>query len=277
MKPLTVGQMARINHVSEQTLRLYDKMGLLSPISRGDENGYRYYSIRQSAILGTIQYLKSLGMSLKEIQELRNEQDFSFFCHLLESRDSCISEQIQNLQCQQRAIRHTIQNFERYKNSPPDGSILLEHIEKRFIYCSNSGVNFYECDTETYEQILHNFKNSFLAEHLPLVYFCNVGTILRKENLLQNRFVSTEFFVFVDEALGQEAAITEIPAGNYLCIYCSQYENEIQYAKRLLAAAEQQGMEIVGDYLCEALIEWPIMEESARKMFLRLQVPVLFR
>lgn len=96
MKPLTVGQMARMNHVSEQTLRLYDKMGLLSPISRGDENGYRYYSIRQSAILGTIQYLKSLGMSLKEIQELQNEQDFSFFCRLLESRDSCISEQIQN-------------------------------------------------------------------------------------------------------------------------------------------------------------------------------------
>ena len=73
MKPLTVGQMARINHVSEQTLRLYDKMGLLSPIFRGDENGYRYYSIRQSAVLGTIQYLKSLGMSLKEIQELQDE------------------------------------------------------------------------------------------------------------------------------------------------------------------------------------------------------------
>lgn len=30
-KLLTIGQMAHLNNISEQTLRLYDKMGLLSP------------------------------------------------------------------------------------------------------------------------------------------------------------------------------------------------------------------------------------------------------
>ena len=66
MKHLTVGEMARLNHISEQTLRLYDKRGLLSPSFRG-ENGYRYYDIKQSAVLDIIQYMKSLGISLKEI------------------------------------------------------------------------------------------------------------------------------------------------------------------------------------------------------------------
>ena len=32
---LTIGQMAELNHVSSQTLRLYDKKGLLSPAYQG--------------------------------------------------------------------------------------------------------------------------------------------------------------------------------------------------------------------------------------------------
>lgn len=224
-----------------------------------------------------IQYLKSLGMSLKEIQALQDEQDFSFFCRLLKTRDDCISAQIQNLQFQQKAIHRTIQNFERYKNAPPDGSIFLEHLEKRLIYYSDSGINFYAHDKETCGQILHKFKNSFFTEQLPPVYFCNVGTILRKENLLQHRFVSTELFVFVDDTLGPNTPITEIPSGDYLCIYCNEFEKEITYAEKLLAAVEQQNLKIVGDYLCEVLMEWPIVKENTRKMLLRLQVPVQFQ
>ena len=44
---LSIGQMARINHISIQTLRLYDKMGLLKPVAVDAGSGYRYYSILQ--------------------------------------------------------------------------------------------------------------------------------------------------------------------------------------------------------------------------------------
>ncbi|MEG0167424.1 MAG: MerR family DNA-binding transcriptional regulator, partial [Ruthenibacterium sp.] len=37
MEHLTIGQMAALNHISEQTLRLYDKLGLLSPAVRQEE------------------------------------------------------------------------------------------------------------------------------------------------------------------------------------------------------------------------------------------------
>ena len=39
VKKMTIGQMARMNHISEQTLRLYDREGLLSPLGRDEKNG----------------------------------------------------------------------------------------------------------------------------------------------------------------------------------------------------------------------------------------------
>ena len=37
LQHLSIGQMAKLNHISEQTLRLYDKMNLLKPISVNQE------------------------------------------------------------------------------------------------------------------------------------------------------------------------------------------------------------------------------------------------
>ena len=41
LQKLSIGQMAELNHVSEQTLRLYDKEGLLVPRCVDPVTGYR--------------------------------------------------------------------------------------------------------------------------------------------------------------------------------------------------------------------------------------------
>ena len=87
MRHLTVGEMAKLNHISEQTLRLYDKRGLLSPSFRG-QNGYRYYDIKQSAVLDIIQYMKSLGISLKEIKHQQMCIRDRFWCPRLRERQT---------------------------------------------------------------------------------------------------------------------------------------------------------------------------------------------
>ena len=76
MNKLTIGQMAQMNHVSEQTLRYYDKIGIFKPLEIDKQNGYRFYSIKQSARLDMIQYMKSLEIpyanKLLNEAELRN-------------------------------------------------------------------------------------------------------------------------------------------------------------------------------------------------------------
>ena len=68
MDHITIGHMAKINGISEQTLRLYDKMKLLEPSEINQETGYRYYNIKQCAQLDMIQYMKALGMNLVQIK-----------------------------------------------------------------------------------------------------------------------------------------------------------------------------------------------------------------
>jgi MerR family mercuric resistance operon transcriptional regulator len=69
MKPLTIGQVARQAGVGVETVRFYERQGLLEEPSRR-ESGYRQYPTDVVAQLRFIKRAKELGFSLKEIREL---------------------------------------------------------------------------------------------------------------------------------------------------------------------------------------------------------------
>ena len=124
MEKLTIGKMAKLNHISEQTLRLYDKLDLIKPDEINAENGYRYYSIRQCARLDMIQYMKSLGMKLIDIKKLLDQNDISLFKSILERKSNQIDLQIKEMLYQKRALQRTIESYERMKNLPPTEALL---------------------------------------------------------------------------------------------------------------------------------------------------------
>ncbi len=64
-----IGELAKICDVKADTLRFYEKHGLLAPQSRS-ESGYRLYSSQDLQKMQFILRAKAVGFSLKEIQEL---------------------------------------------------------------------------------------------------------------------------------------------------------------------------------------------------------------
>jgi MerR family Zn(II)-responsive transcriptional regulator of zntA len=66
---LRIGEMARLTGLSIDTLRYYEKYGLLKA-SRRSEAGYRLYSSVDLARLRFIISAKDVGFTLKEIHEL---------------------------------------------------------------------------------------------------------------------------------------------------------------------------------------------------------------
>jgi len=65
----TIGKMAKLAQISRDTIRFYEREGLIEKPCRLD-NGYRIYSEKTIARLQFIQRAKKMGFTLKEIDEL---------------------------------------------------------------------------------------------------------------------------------------------------------------------------------------------------------------
>jgi MerR family Zn(II)-responsive transcriptional regulator of zntA len=66
---MRIGELSKNTGFQVETLRYYEKQGLLSPVSRS-ESGYREYNKDSLKQLQFIRQAKSVGFSLKEITEL---------------------------------------------------------------------------------------------------------------------------------------------------------------------------------------------------------------
>lgn len=71
---MRIGQLAQLVGVEKQTIRFYERQGLLPPPNR-QENGYRVYNERHVERLAFIRRCRILGLSLSEIKELQLYQD----------------------------------------------------------------------------------------------------------------------------------------------------------------------------------------------------------
>jgi len=274
MEKMTIGKMAKLNNVSVQTLHHYDKLNLLKPIHKSEENNYRYYDIKQCAKLDMIQNMKRLGMPLSTIFQCFENGNVSELTALLENQKKIIDEQINELNIIKNATSAHINNFERYNNAPKDNTITLQHIPKRNVFSHDSKKNIYDNNLETYEYIIRELKKQAILVNLPMVYFFNVGSIFRKEFMDKKEFHSTEIFVFLGDDFNDEFVTETIPENDFVCIYCDSFYKEIEYAERLFSYVEENNYEIVGDYICEVVTELPVFHEQERNMFLKLQIPV---
>ena len=275
LQKLSIGQMAELNHVSEQTLRLYDKEGLLVPRCVDPVTGYRYYHITQSAKLDLIQNMKVYGMTLRQIRSFLDSNDPAALRALLSEQAASIEERIRQLRRSQSAITRTLDNYRRYEAMPRNGEIFLEYIPERRIFRYSCDVNYFDQDESGYEYMLRQMKTNLVANNMPLSYFTNIGTIIRREHLVPDALFSNEVFLFVDEDDSSQAMET-LPAASYLCLCSDEFSMEAANVRRLLDYVQTRGCEIAGDYICEVVVDFPMLDFNRRRMFYKAQIPVRF-
>ena len=275
LQKLSIGQMAELNHVSEQTLRLYDKEGLLVPRCVDPVTGYRYYHIIQSAQLDLIQTMKIYGMTLRQIRSFLDSNDPAALREMLSEQAASIEERIRQLRRSQSAITRTLDNYRRYEAMPRNGEIFLEYIPERRIFRYSCDVNYFDQDESGYEYMLRQMKTNLVANNMPLSYFTNIGTIIRREHLVPDALFSNEVFLFVDEDDSSQAMET-LPAASYLCLCSDEFSMEAANVRHLLEYVQTRGCEIAGDYICEVVVDFPMLDFDRRRMFYKAQIPVRF-
>lgn len=115
----TVGQVAKLAHVSVRTLHHYDELGLLSPSERS-EAGYRLYTESDLERLQQVLFYKELGFSLDEIRALMTDPTYNRRDALVAQRE-LIAKQMLRLQAMLDLIDKTIASL--------DGGVRLSHEE----------------------------------------------------------------------------------------------------------------------------------------------------
>ncbi len=275
LQRLTIGQMASLNRVTTQTLRYYDRKGLLKPYCTDRENGYRYYHINQCARLDMIKYLQSTGASLADIKTiLKGVHNTDLLLKLLSDRLAMIELDIARAHQKKEAVTKLIANYQKYQKMTFDDDLFLEYQPKRNIYSYRTAFNYFEQGVTGYEMMMSELRRLFDSEHLPICYFCNVGTIMRKKYIDQNQLFSDEVFFFADEAFSNRVNREEIAENWYLCVCSEDFAKEGELALKLIANAGERGYQIIGDYLCEVILEFPDFNEKPRNLYYKLQIPV---
>lgn len=103
---LSIGQVSKLYDISKDTLRHYDKIGLLKP-EVNKENGYRYYSYKHLDQLSLILWNKYLGISLSDIKETIESEDIKQYSNLVKRQQNIITEKINRLKSLQTHLKET--------------------------------------------------------------------------------------------------------------------------------------------------------------------------
>ena len=274
---IPIGKMAEMSHLTVATLRLYDDLGLLKPKYKDSETGYRYYDIAQNARLDMIAYMKELGMSLSEIGDVLKKEDIVLIETILTQKNEQLHRQMRDLKAQHDAVERAIASIERYRKSPVQGVIVLEYIDRRYIWGVSCKENFYEKGFRAFEQELVTLRKALMERGFSHAHSYGVGTSIAKDDFVGGNFVPKDTFVFIgyrDQPNLSESSIVD--SGMYACVYLDSFDEELFYAQKLLEHCKENNWTICGDYFCEIMTEFNVFDDSRRSMFLRLQVPVKF-
>jgi DNA-binding transcriptional MerR regulator len=130
---MRIGQLAEITGISRDTIRYYEKIGLL-PRPRRRESGYREYPDEAGNRIRVIRNAVQLGFPLKEIAKVLNVRDAGGapcrqvrdYAHSLVGE---IDQKIDHLQLQRRAMLDVIRQWDARlaQTAPGQRAHLLEH------------------------------------------------------------------------------------------------------------------------------------------------------
>lgn len=222
---ISIGKLSKITGVHIQSLRYYERIGILIPAFIDNSSKYRYYSFSQIKIVEAIQYCVELDIPLKDfslfISSDQNQLDYE---KLLHYGKELAHQKIQT-------IRHKMHFFEELNEDMLHGEICLDtefaisHLpQKTYLTIPYNGTQanntFHSIVIELLEQIRSNgWQTSY-----------DSGLLSR---YAQNKI---EHFAFIDilnsnEQILQNPNVIQIPEMNFLCK--RKKESNLQIAPEL--------------------------------------------
>lgn len=105
----TISEFAKLRNININSLRYYEKIGVLKPIYVDEQTGYRYYSPDQLPILDVILLCLDFEMPLKELKSYMDSNACIKNNDLFKAGLRIAKERLQNAQTELNKIEYTLQ------------------------------------------------------------------------------------------------------------------------------------------------------------------------
>lgn len=265
----SIGEMSKLHNTPIKTLRYYDEIGLFKPIEVNKDNGYRYYSTEQFEQLNTINYLKFLGISLKEIESYLESRDIDYFLELLKKEQEITENRIEKLMLIKNRFENRINEIETARKIKELEVVKIKKVQERKIVSLKEQIN----TEQKLEISLRKLEN--MANLTSTIMIGRVGLTVSVENIRRDEFYEyNSIFILVEEDLDNKLVKT-LEEGEYACIYyrgCDHKESA-KYYKIMLVYLEKNNYEIMGDAI-EIVIIDQYISNSKEEYLTEIQIPV---
>lgn len=232
----SIGEVSKLHNVSIQTLRHYDKIGLLKPAFVNETSKYRYYSLKDFIMLDFIKQCKAMGLTLDEIKELvSHHTSLEAILETLSKQKEIIAMKIRELESIQSHIGILEDKIQTVLEDGINHVVIKSCEEHRFLKYNNT-----RRFTEEFEikliKTLREIEKKYGTSHKELAFSIPYKKFEEKKELIYDHMMINCGTIY--EIDGQEEVV--LPKGNYLTIHfdddfkdiSAYYEKLLDYIKK---------------------------------------------
>ena len=215
-KYFSVGEAAKAAHTTSETLRHYDRIGLVKPSKKDEWTNYRYYTEQDIVRLNTVRALQVMDLPLKEIKKVLEYDDLEKIIDFLEQTEKKADEKMAALQYSKSKIALAKADYERKLKARDqlNGTVVKELPERVILLSDTLEVptldNLWNYLSHFYDKVTPELKDEFYFEDMAGIY---------SEEGLTRLFAVCVRYVDID-------GLKVLPAGKYLCASCTEESRE---------------------------------------------------
>lgn len=243
-KYFTISEFAKLRNININSLRYYEKIGVLRPYYVDEKTGYRYYSPEQVSILDVILLCINFGMPLKELANHINENNTIDNKELFETGKKIAQERICDFQMELSKIEYTLRYLNNNQQFSGKKGFYKRNISERTIITreyTESLTDVRRIEIESGE--LYNYAQG--KKYSPV--FPAGLLVSHGSEKLQLKI----FFEIVREDINDEGVIT-IPSGEFQCCQVDLTpEISIQQLIDTIYGTDKSGDIIISNMLLE--------------------------
>lgn len=228
-KYFSIGEAAKAVHTTSETLRHYDRIGLVKPSRKDEWTNYRYYTEQDIVRLNTVRALQVMDLSLQEIKKVLEYDDLEKIVDFLRQAEKKADQKIEALEYSKLKIQRAREDYEKklQKQENLKGPVLKD-IPERVILLSDTLKeptldNLWNYLSHFYDKVTPARKDEFSFEDLAGIY---TGDGITRLFAVCTRYADID-------------GLRVLPGGKYLCADCTE-ENREQVLNRILHTARTE-------------------------------------